>query len=91
LIEVLSPSTERHDRRVKLSAYRRIGSVQEIVLIDSEAPFAELYRRQGDLWTVQSIQGTGAMLPLAAVGIEIPMAELYEGMAPSNDTGGGDR
>ena len=87
LIEVLSPSTERHDRRVKLPAYRRIGSLREIVVVDSEAPFAELYRRQGDLWTVQSIQGAGAMLPLAVVGIEIAMAELYEGIAPGNDTG----
>src|SRR5690348_9284930 len=26
LIEVLSPSTERHDRRIKLPAYQRIGS-----------------------------------------------------------------
>ena len=43
------------------------------------------------MWTIQSIQGTGAMLPLAAVGIEIPMAELYVGMTPSNDTGGVER
>lgn len=88
LIEVLSPSTERHDRRVKLPAYQRIGPLQEIVLIDSDMHFAELYRRQGDFWTVQPIQGTGAILLLASISIEIPMVELYEGIAPGNDTGG---
>ena len=83
----LSPSTERHDRRIKLPAYQRIESLREIVLIDSDMPFAELYRRQGEFWTVQSIQGTDSMLPLASIGIEIAMAELYEGIAPDNDTG----
>src|SRR5262249_21712069 len=33
IVEILSPSTERHDRRVKLPAYRQISTVQEIVLI----------------------------------------------------------
>ena len=87
LIEVLSPSTERHDRRIKLPAYQRIGSLQEIVLIDSDMPFAELYRRQGDIWTVQSIQGIDSLLPFASIGVEIAMAELYEGIAPDSATG----
>lgn len=87
LIEVLSPSTERHDRRIKLPAYQRIGSLQEIVLIDSDMPFAELYRRQWDIWTVQSIQGIDSLLPFASIGVEIAMAELYEGIAPDSATG----
>src|SRR5262252_4646829 len=36
IVEVLSPSTERHDRRLKLPAYRQIGTVQEILLIASD-------------------------------------------------------
>jgi Uma2 family endonuclease len=87
LIEVLSPSTERHDRRIKLPAYQRIGSLQEIVLIDRDMPFAELYRRQEDIWTVRSIQGIEALLPFASIGVEIAMAELYEGIAPDSATG----
>ncbi|MGM9451407.1 Uma2 family endonuclease, partial [Klebsiella sp. K47] len=35
IVEVLSPSTEAHDRTVKLPAYREIVSVQEILLISS--------------------------------------------------------
>src|SRR3954471_2778329 len=86
LIEILSPSTERHDRRIKLPAYQRIFSLQEIVLIDRDMPFAELYRRQGDFWTIRAVQGTDTMLPLAAIGIEIAMAELYEGIASGADS-----
>ena len=89
VIEVLSPGTERHDRRIKLPAYQRIGALQEIVLIDRDMPFAELYRRQEDLWTVQSIQGIEALLPLASIGIDIAMAELYEGIASGSAAGAG--
>src|SRR5260221_867754 len=53
LVEVLSPSTERHDRRIKVPAYQRIASVQDILLIDSESRYAELYRRHCQQWLIQ--------------------------------------
>jgi Uma2 family endonuclease len=87
LLEILSPSTERHDRRVKLPAYQRIGSLREIVLIDSNTPYAELYQRQGNFWTVQFIQGTENVLTLASIDLEISMAELYDGIVSGNNTG----
>ena len=37
LVEILSPSTERHDRKVKVPTYQRIASVQEILLVDSDS------------------------------------------------------
>lgn len=85
LIEILSPSTERHDRRVKIPAYQRIGSVQEILLVDSEARYAALHRRQGDQWIIQISSGAEGTVSLASVGIEISMAELYEGFDFAED------
>jgi len=81
IVEILSPSTERHDRRVKLPAYRQIASVQEIVLIASDGLYAELHRRAGAQWVTDILRGSEAMLALASVGIEIPMSDLYEGIA----------
>jgi Uma2 family endonuclease len=80
LIEILSPSTERHDRRVKLPAYQGIGSVQEILLLAADEAYAELHRRHGDLWVIQIIPAGGS-LRLDSVGIEVSLAELYEGLA----------
>jgi len=86
LIEILSPSTERHDRHLKLPAYRRIGSVQEILLVDSEDRYVELHRRQGDLRVIQILRENAEIISLASVGIEILMADLYEGFAfPEDD------
>src|SRR5205823_8608114 len=81
IIEILPPSTERHDRRIKLPAYRQIESVQEIVLIASDGLYAELHRRSGAQWITEILRGGEARLSLASVGLEIPLADLYEGIA----------
>src|SRR5215469_12956937 len=81
IVEILSPSTERHDRRVKLPAYRQIETVQEILLVASDERYAELHRRAGAQWLTEIIRGSGGALRLASVGIELPMAELYDGIA----------
>jgi Uma2 family endonuclease len=81
LVELLSPSTERHDRRVKLPAYRQIESVQEILLIASDSRYAELHRRQGEQWLTELLRGSDGVLSLASVGVKISMAELYDGIS----------
>jgi Uma2 family endonuclease len=81
IVEILSPTTERHDRRVKLPVYRQIETVREILLIASDERYAEMHRRSGAQWIAEILRGGEAMLGLASVGIEVPMAELYEGIA----------
>jgi Uma2 family endonuclease len=84
IVEILSPSTERHDRRVKLPIYRQIETVQEILLIASDGMYAELHRRSGAQWITEILRGADARLALNSAGIEIPLAELYEGIALSD-------
>jgi Uma2 family endonuclease len=81
IVEILSPRTERHDRHVKLPAYRQIDTVEEILLIDSESPYAEILRRWGDHWITELVQGPNASLRLSSVELSAPMAELYDGIA----------
>ncbi len=85
IVEILSPSTERHDRKVKVPAYQHIASVQEILLIDSDSRYAEIHRRQGEQWIIQIITQSDGTIPLSSVGIEILMAELYEGFTFADD------
>lgn len=81
IIEILSPSTERHDRRIKLPVYRQIATVEEILFIASDGFYAELHRRSGAQWITEILRGADARLALNSVGIEIPLAELYDGIA----------
>jgi len=81
IVEILSPSTERHDRRIKLPVYRQIETVQEIVLVASDDRYAELHRRSGAQWITEILRGNEAVLSLNSVGVEIPMSDLYAGIA----------
>lgn len=82
IVEILSPSTERHDRRVKLPAYRQIETVDEVVLIASDDIYAEVHRRTaGAQWITEILRGGEAVLSLASVPIEIRLSDLYEGIA----------
>jgi Uma2 family endonuclease len=84
IVEILSPSTERHDRRIKLPIYREIESVQEILLIDSDSYYAEVHRRDANHWIIELVRGGGSILSLSSVGLSLSMAELYGGIAIPN-------
>jgi Uma2 family endonuclease len=83
IVEILSPSTERSDRRLKLPAYQTIGGVREILLIDADSRHAELYRRENSHWGVELVRCAGGMLSLSSVELRVSMSELYEGIALS--------
>jgi Uma2 family endonuclease len=76
IIEVLSATTVAHDRGRKLYDYRRIPSVQEIVLVASEQRHVEVWRRRGAKWEVEDLIGE-ASLELESLGAAIPFARLY--------------
>jgi Uma2 family endonuclease len=80
IVEILSPGTDRHDRLTKVSVYRSIDSVQEILLIDSESVCAEVLRREGSRWITALVRGLDAILRLASTDLSVPMAELYDGI-----------
>ncbi|WP_431855472.1 Uma2 family endonuclease [Azospirillum sp.] len=78
IVEILSPSTEADDRKVKLPVYRSIPSVQEIVLVHSERLYAEVHRRLDDTrWQVDLLTEPEDVLRLDSVGYAQPLALLY--------------
>ena len=81
IVEILSPSTERHDRRVKLPVYRQLETVQEIALIASDEIYAEVHRRAGPQWITEILRGSQSVLSLTSIPIEIRLSDLYEGIA----------
>jgi Uma2 family endonuclease len=80
IVEVLSPTTGLRDRHTKVADYRRILSVEEILLIDSTSIFAEVLRREGHRWITEIVGGSQATLSLASIGLTATMSELYEGI-----------
>lgn len=80
IFEVLSPSTESWDRGGKFQHYQRIESLQEYVLVTQEAPRVERFRRDGARWSYERIDGLDALLILETPPLQLPLAEIYEGL-----------
>jgi Uma2 family endonuclease len=76
VVEVLSPSTETYDRGEKLANYKRIPSLAEVVLVAHDARRLEIWRREGELWTLDVTQGS-AVARLLSVSCDLPLDEVY--------------
>jgi Uma2 family endonuclease len=79
IFEVLSPSTAANDRIVKAREYQTIPSVQRYVMIEQDRLGATVYARAGDTWTLE-ILVEGSIIDLPEIGVDLPLAELYEGI-----------
>jgi Uma2 family endonuclease len=78
VIEVLSASTEDHDRKTKLPDYRSMGSVREIVLIDSTRSYCEIHRRTPEgRWLTDLLLLPEAVLRLETIGLSAALSEVY--------------
>ena len=64
-----------------MPAYRQIETVQEILLVASDDRYAELHRRTGSQWITEILRGEEAVIALSSAAVEIPLLELYEGIA----------
>ncbi len=81
IVEVLSPSTEAHDRGKKFGYYRACPSIQEYMLVDSQQQSVEVYRRaRENLWTLYAFD-QGERVYLASLDISFLVDDLYEGVS----------
>lgn len=78
LVEVLSPSTEAYDRGEKFAHYRRIDSLQQVLLVSQQRPMAELFSRRGDLWTLETAEGIHAAVVLESIGARLELSSVYQ-------------
>ena len=84
IVEVLSPSTEDYDRGEKLAHYKQIPSLDEVVLVAHEEPRLELWRREGDYWTLHVSRGEEPA-SVASLGCELSLADVYRNPLPGSD------
>ncbi|ACA98539.1 MULTISPECIES: Uma2 family endonuclease [Cyanophyceae] len=81
IIEVLSPSTKNFDQTAKFLYYRTLPSLEEYLLVGTESPFVQCFRRQTqDIWTVQIYEGLEAIAHLESFDLDAPLTDIYEGV-----------
>jgi Uma2 family endonuclease len=77
IIEVLSESTARIDRSDKLTNYKRIPSVEEIVLIEQDWPEIVVFRRS-EKWRRNLYTQFQTIVRLDSIGYAAPLASFYQ-------------
>lgn len=77
LVEVLSDSTEAHDRGAKAGHYRRLPSLREYVLVSQSERRVEVQRRnERGVWELHFF-GPGERLEFSSLGVSIPVDAIY--------------
>lgn len=91
VFEVVSPGTEHTDRIVKVREYAAVASIRRYVMIESAWAGISLLERRAaaDPWRATALSSAD-VLEVREVGVEIPVAELYDGLMldGGNATGG---
>ena len=79
LVEVLSPSTENHDRVAKWAHYQTISSLRDYVLVTQDKVRIEHYARQDDgSWNFRIVENIDGFISLNSINCRLNAAEVYE-------------
>lgn len=79
--EVSSPSTVSRGCGQKRALYHSIPALQLCLLVDQGAAHVEVDSRQDERWTTPAYTSLDAVIPLPALGCELPLAEVYANIA----------
>jgi Uma2 family endonuclease len=84
VFEVLSANTAVTDRITKNAEYRATPSIQHYVMLEQSAAASTVFSRSGEEWSGRLVTDPDAVLNLPAIGIDLPLAEIYAGIELSD-------
>ena len=79
LLEVISESSADTDSFKKLAEYTRIPSVERYVLLEQNSRLAVVYKRQLDVWLVETLIGDGE-IDIPCIGATLTLDQIYDGL-----------
>ena len=80
--EIVSPTSGRTDRIVKVREYAAVPSVRRYVILESTNVGLTVFERRAaeDPWTAVTLPEEGDILRMPEIAIEVPVGELYAGV-----------
>lgn len=80
IFEVISSSTRRIDEGEKKDAYMGIPSLDLYGIVESRSPVVAAFRRTRKGFVRELHEGLDAVLPMPELELELPFAEIYDGV-----------
>jgi len=81
VVEVVSESTRRADEGEKRDGYLGLSSLEQYLLVEQGRPSVLQWRRTPEGFVRELFSGIESTIPLAGLGLELPLSEIYEGVA----------
>src|SRR5439155_22009323 len=79
IVEVLSPTTARDDKKLKFTQFQTIPSFQEYLLIDSTAVNITHYKKQSDgTWLPNPISDIETTLQIQSINCSLSLRAIYK-------------
>lgn len=79
IIEILSTSTEAHDRGWKFQQYQRLPELQQYVLISQNQVLVESFLRDSEnVWKLTTLRNLTDTLALPSIQLNTTVAAIYE-------------
>jgi Uma2 family endonuclease len=81
IVEVLSPSTEAHDRNGKFYEYKQIPSFKEYVMVSQGLPWVMASYKIGErIWEDTEAEGLDKSIYLQSIDCTIDLKKIYRGI-----------
>ncbi|MEH2458754.1 Uma2 family endonuclease [Nostoc sp.] len=81
IVEVLSKSTENHDRTNKFRFYRSIATLKEYIMINQYEYLVEQFNKNAEgQWVLTEYESVDAVLSLKSIGFQISFSDIYQGV-----------
>ncbi|MCC5628883.1 Uma2 family endonuclease [Nostoc sphaeroides CHAB 2801] len=79
IVEVLSKSTENHDRTNKFRFYRSIATLKEYIMINQYEYLVEQFNKNAEgQWVLTEYESVDAVLSLKSIGFQISFSDIYQ-------------
>ena len=80
VVEVLSKSTARKDRGIKLQRYQAISSLEHVLIIEQDFVAVEHHRRDRGNWKLATYTSLDNSVPLDSLDASLSLAQIYRGI-----------
>jgi Uma2 family endonuclease len=82
VVEVLSPTTRDFATIDKLEEYKKVDSLERILVIEPNAPEVIVWTRgEGGTWQKTVCRGLSQAIEMPEIGVALPLKEIYDGVA----------
>jgi hypothetical protein len=78
VVEVADDAANSTSNQQRIEAYRTLPSIRHILILGQREHAVDVSTRRTSEWTRETVTGRRALVPMAAVGVTLAIADIYQ-------------